>query len=67
VPALSKKQRRAMAIAEHRPDELYAKNRGLLQMTKLQLHEFADTPERGLPDVKKKRRSKVASAMMGNK
>jgi len=32
-----------MAIAEHEPDKLYAKNKGLLKMTKQQLHDFAST------------------------
>lgn len=43
-----------MAIAEHHPDKLAQKNRGLLKMTQQQLHEFADTPEKGLPVRKKK-------------
>jgi hypothetical protein len=62
MPAVSKKQRRAMAIAEHHPEELFAKNKGLLQMTHLQLHEFADTPEKGLPSRKRKR-PRIAEAM----
>lgn len=42
--------RRAAAIAEHHPDQLYARNRSLLGMTHNQLHDFASTPERGLPE-----------------
>ena len=38
-----------MAIAEHDPSKLKKKNRGLLKMSHQQLHEFADTPEKGLP------------------
>ena len=38
-----------MAIAEHHPEKLHKQNRGLLEMTHQQLHEFADTPEKGLP------------------
>jgi hypothetical protein len=53
MPALSIKMRRATAIAEHAPEKLYKRNRGMLGMTHQQLHEFADTPEKGLP-VKKK-------------
>lgn len=35
-----------MAIAEHHPEKL----RGLVpDMTKAQMHDFAATPERGLP------------------
>lgn len=49
MPALSIKQRRAMAIAEHHPDKLKAKNRGLLKMSHQQLHDFATTSEKGLP------------------
>ena len=41
-----------MAIAEHHPDELYARNKGLLGMTHEQLHDFAATPEKGLPEHK---------------
>ena len=38
-----------MAIAEHFPTKLYARNRGVLSMSKQQLSEFASTPEKGLP------------------
>jgi len=49
MPAPSKAMRRAAAIAEHHPSQLNAKNRSLLKMTKGQLHDFAKTPEKGLP------------------
>ena len=55
MPAVSIKQRRAMAIAEHNPEELNKSNRGLLGMSHQQLHEFADTSEKGLPEQKKPR------------
>jgi hypothetical protein len=59
MPAVSKKQRRAMAIAEHNPGELYAKNKGLAKMSKSELHKFASTSEKGLPlEVKTKKRLK---------
>jgi len=59
MPARSKKQRRAMAIAEHHPGELYKRNIGLRKMTRKQLHEFAVTKEKGLPvKVKKKKKRK---------
>jgi len=54
MPAVSKAQRKAMAIAEHHPEELYKRNRSLLRMSHRQLHEFADTKEFGLPSRKKK-------------
>lgn len=43
MPAESIAQRQVMAIAEHHPDKLYKKNRGLLKMSKSQLHDFAST------------------------
>lgn len=41
--------RRAAAIAEHDPLSLNEKNKSLLNMSKEQLHDFASTPEKGLP------------------
>jgi hypothetical protein len=38
-----------MAIAEHHPDQLSEKNRGLLKMSHQQLHDFAATRRKGLP------------------
>ncbi len=52
MPAESKKQRRLMAIAEHHPEQVKAKNRGVLDMSKSQLHDFAATSEKGLPGKK---------------
>ncbi len=49
MPAKSKAMRRAMAIAEHQPQKLYKRNRGLLKMSKKQLHEFTTTKEKNLP------------------
>ncbi len=43
MPSKSNAQRVAAAIAEHSPDKLYKRNRGLLKMTKGQLHEFASS------------------------
>jgi hypothetical protein len=53
MPATSTAQRQMMAIAEHHPEKLYAKNRGVLKMSHRQLHDFAAT--KGLGG--KKRRS----------
>jgi hypothetical protein len=55
MPAVSKKQRIAMAIALHAPSKLYSRNRDLLDMSQDQLHDFASTPEKGLPKRKKGR------------
>lgn len=43
MPASSEKQRRLMAIAEHHPEKLQAKNRGVLKMSHKQLHDFASS------------------------
>lgn len=52
MPAVSKKQRVAIAIAEHNPGKLYKRNSGLRAMSQQQLHDFTSTSARGLP-VKK--------------
>jgi len=41
MPAVSEKQRVAAAIAEHEPEKLYKRNKGLKKMTKKQLHDYA--------------------------
>ena len=48
MPAKSVAQRKAMAIAEHHPSQLYARNKGMAKMSKSQLHDFAATKEKGL-------------------
>ena len=50
MPAVSRRQREAIAIAEHHPSKLYARNRGLLKMKRKDMHDFASTPEKGLPE-----------------
>jgi hypothetical protein len=50
MPAVSEAQRKAMAIAEHHPDKLYKKNKGLLKMSKKQLSDYASTPSKDLPE-----------------
>lgn len=56
MPAKSKAQRRAMAIAKHHPEQLYKRNKDMKKMSKEDLGEFASTKEKGLPKKKKKRR-----------
>ena len=58
MPAVSKKQRRAFAIAEHEPGKLKGKNKGLLKMSHSQLHDFASTKESKLPMKKGKGKTK---------
>ena len=43
MPAVNEKQRELMAIAEHHPEKLQKKNRGVLSMNHKQLHEFASS------------------------
>jgi len=56
MPAVSQKQQKAFAIAEHNPDELYTRNEGLKSMSKSSLSEFASTPRKGLPEYKHKKK-----------
>ena len=49
MPAVSRNQQVAAAIAEHHPDKLYKRNRGLLEMEHDDLHEYASTKRRRLP------------------
>ena len=49
MPSKSAKQQMAFAIAEHEPSKLYKKNRGMLSMSKNQLHDFASTKRSKLP------------------
>ena len=56
MPAKSKSQRAAAAIALHNPGKLYKRNAGLLKMGVGDLHKYAATKEKGLPERKKKGR-----------
>ena len=52
MPATSQAQRRFFGWAEHNPEQ--AKAEGVLpKMDKEQMHDFAATPEKGLPAKKK--------------
>jgi hypothetical protein len=62
VPAVSQKQQIAMAIAEHAPEKLYDRNKGLAKMSHSQLHDFAATPRKELPvKVEDEDRKKIRS------
>jgi hypothetical protein len=52
MPAKSKAQQMAMAIAEHNPSKLYSRNKGLTKISHKQLHDFAATKRTGLPKRK---------------
>ena len=49
MPSTSKAQQQATAIAEHAPEKLYKRNRGLLKMSSSQLRDFASTKTSNLP------------------
>jgi hypothetical protein len=49
MPAKSKAQQRLMAIAEHTPAKVSAKNKNVLAMSATQLNAFASTKRQGLP------------------
>ena len=64
MPAVSKKQQQAMAIAEHEPLKLYERNKGLAKMRQEQLHEFASTKREGLQLKKKKKKISTEGGYM---
>jgi len=45
-----------MALALHHPEKVRSENRGVLSMSKSDLHDFASTSEKSLP---KRRRGKM--------
>ena len=53
MPSSSENQRIAVAIAEHNPEKLYARNKSLLKMSHSQLHDFASGPV--VPGKKKRK------------
>ena len=48
MPAVNEKQREAMTIAEHHPEKLYARNKGMKSMSHKQLHEFASSVKKSV-------------------
>lgn len=66
MPSVSKAQQTVMAIAEHNPSKLFAKNKGAAKMSKKSLHEFASTKRKGLPaHVKSAKRIKRKLGIKG--
>ena len=65
MPSLSIAQRKLMAIAEHHPSEVSAKNKGVLSMDHQQLHDFASTKQTGLPEHVKALRARRAKRILG--
>lgn len=50
MPSVSQAQQKLMALAEHNPSAVSEKNAGVLKMSHDQLHGYAATPEKGLPE-----------------
>lgn len=50
MPSKSIEQQRLMQIAEHHPEEVSKKNRGVLKMSHQQLHDFASGSEKRKPE-----------------
>lgn len=67
MPSESKAQRRFMAMVEHTPaSELSGKAlKAKHSMTHQQLHEFADTKEKSLPEHVKHRQKRTAARYKG--
>jgi hypothetical protein len=63
MPAKSVAQRKLMGMALHHPEKVSAKNKGILKMTRAQLHDYSDTEEDGLAyhvsDMKRKGKLKI--------
>lgn len=67
MPAVSKNQQIAMAIAEHKPDKLYDRNKGMLGMSHEQRHDFAATKRSDLPESKRGAKQKQFYRKRGKK
>jgi hypothetical protein len=66
MPAKSRAQQQVMAIAEHSPGKLYKRNKGLAKMSKKELHKFAATSTKNLPEhVVVKRAAKRIKRLYG--
>ena len=50
MPSVSKAQRRLIGLAEHHPEQVSAENRSILSMKHSDMHDFASTKEKGLPE-----------------
>ena len=55
MPAVSKAQQRFFGWAEHNPDKAKAEGKAI-GMSQQQMHDFAATPQKGLPQRAPKKR-----------
>jgi hypothetical protein len=56
MPAKSIAMGRLARLAENNPEKVYPRNRSILKMKGKSLHDYASTPEKGLPYHKKKKK-----------
>ena len=55
MPAVSKAQRKLMGLAMAHPEKVSKKNKSILKMKNVDMRDFAETPEKGLPYKKRKK------------
>lgn len=67
MPAVTEKQRKMMAIAEHHPSKLFKRNKGVLKMGKAKLSEFASKAKSDLPRHKNMIKSLLEGGVEGIK
>ena len=67
MPAKSIAQQKLMAIAKHSPSKVLPKNKGVLEMSKESLGDFASTKLKGLPKKVRKTKNILAKMMRGVK
>ena len=67
MPAKSIAQQKLMAIAKHSPSKVFARNKGVLGMSKKSLGDFASTSLKGLPKKVRKTKNILAKMMRGVK
>lgn len=67
MPSKSVAQEKMMQIAEHAPEKLYARNKGVLSMTHSQIHDFASGSEKDKPQYAPKRKLKFPSPLKEKK
>ena len=65
MPAKSIAQQKLMAIAKHSPSKVFPENKGVLEMPKESLGDFASTSLKGLPQRVKSGKNVLAKIASG--
>lgn len=55
MPSKSVAMRRLTGLALHHPEKVSKKNKSILKMKNVDMRDFAETPETGLPYKKRKK------------